>query len=281
MKDSTKGIITILLSNLLMTAGALLIKAVPESVSGFYRILFTCAFSLVIGVPILFVLRDKTRPRNIKFLLLRGFFGAIPMTLFFLAVSYSGVGRATLLSTTYPVFSAVYGYFFFKERAGASVWIGAILCIAGSVVVFRDGGSANLIGDITALSAGVVGGLATQYIKIARRDNDSLTVYLAVGIFGVAINLFSIPETSHIDVNTLLILTGIGASFFVGNVIMNYGFRYVGATRAAVLTLLKIPLGILFGAVVFSEPMNIWFGVGSVMIIAGIAVAAMKREVTE
>jgi len=143
MKDSTKGIITILLSNLLMTAGALLIKAVPESVSGFYRILFTCAFSLVIGVPILFVLRDKTRPRNIKFLLLRGFFGAIPMTLFFLAVSYSGVGRATLLSTTYPVFSAVYGYFFFKERAGASVWIGAILSAENRQQLFIPGGFAH------------------------------------------------------------------------------------------------------------------------------------------
>jgi drug/metabolite transporter (DMT)-like permease len=222
------------------------------------------------------------RVHNMKNWILRGATGCIAMVLFYVAIQMTSSGRATLLSDTYPVFVALFGVLFFRERIGIGQIAGLILCICGSTLVFYDGSSYPVAGSLICIGSAVASGVAVHFIKRSRESDNSFLIYLSPCIFGFMITCFSAKDAVSISSSgdaVLLILVGVFA--FIGQIFLAWGFRYVPATAGSVLGMAEILFSITLSLLFLGEVMKPRFFAGGALIIAGLLVnqAGMMRRI--
>ena len=90
----------------------------------FVRFVFGC----ILTIAMLLLTGRGFQLRDLRYLLLRGVFGAIAMFTFYDAIQMTSSGRATLLCGTYPIFVAVFGFLLFKEK----IRVGALKVLVGT-----------------------------------------------------------------------------------------------------------------------------------------------------
>jgi len=218
-----------------------------------------------------------------KTLALRGITGSISMVCFYMAVQVNSSGRAILLSDTYPIFVAVFGYFFFREKLKWNHLLSLPLAVSGALFVLYDQSSYRLAGDLLALMSAAFAGAAIHYIKMAREKNNPMVVYLVSCICGVLLSLIPAlmvwpviyPQMTPL---ILLLFLSIGTLVFIGQLFMTYGFKYVSATAGSILCLSEIVLTILISALCLDEKITTWFLVGGTLVLAALVLALVERE---
>lgn len=269
------GSIAILISCLFFAIMAVLIKPLSNELSG----LFISGFRFLIGVIlILFVLygrKEQLRIVDRKTWLLRGFYGAIAMTAYFIAVQITSSGRANLLSSTYPIFVAIFGTLFFGEKLTKKNILCLIFCITGMVLVFYDRGLYPIWGDILSVVSSITAALAIIYLKKSREHNSSLLVYLSACLFGILALPFSFNQIANINAFSLGLLIFIGCIAFIGQILMTYGFKTVSATQGSILTYAGIPLTLMLSYIFLGEPMQAKFLAGIGFVLMGLVIDAV------
>ncbi|MDP9028472.1 MAG: DMT family transporter [Actinomycetota bacterium] len=143
--------------------------------------------ALLAGIVLLIVDRTafRMRPRQLLIMAVLGVFGIA-----LLQASYGGalgrlpVGIALLLEYTGVLFVALVGFFFFRERVKARLWIAIGLVLVGLVVVARVWSSSlDLLGVLLALGAAVT---LTVYFVVGERQvtaTSPLAVAFWTGLF--------------------------------------------------------------------------------------------------
>ena len=191
--------------------------------------------ALLAGVVLLIVDRTafRMRPRQLLIMAVLGVFGIA-----LLQASYGGslarlpVGIALLLEYTGVLFVALVGFFFFRERVKARLWVAIGLVLAGLVVVARVWSSSlDVLGVLLALGAAV-----------------TLTVYFVVGERQVtATSPLAVAFWTGLFAGTFWLifggLTGLNASIFAKPV-------QLGGSHGSLILPLAIPLAatVVFGS---------------------------------
>jgi|GEM_PF-2476875 drug/metabolite transporter (DMT)-like permease len=205
----------------------------------------------------------------------RAVLGFAQMSLFFVGVAMTSSGRATLLMCTHPIFAALLGLFFFRERLPAGVYPGIALGFAGACVVFWDGSAYSLAGNLICLAAGASNGLGMHFVKRVRQDHGALLVYLAPCLLGILGSSFAAPGLARIDSADWGILIGIGVMAFAGQFCMGWGLKYMAATAGSLLGLTEVLFALSLSAIVLHERMTPSFIMGAVLILGGLALTAL------
>lgn len=267
----------IIASCFFFAVGAVLIKVISGIVDIF--LVSFCNFStgIILGLSILRFSRERIRVKDSHYLLFRGMFGAIAMICYFVAIHLTTSGRATLLNTTFPIFSAIFGFLLFQETITRNSVIGLMLCIGGAFFVFFDKSGGTILGNIIGLLSGIAGGMAAHYVKKARERNHSVVVYLSACVIGLLVTVFSVPQIVAINGRTCLMLLATGILAFVAQVLMTYGFKHTTATRASIMTFFKIPLTLFLTVLILQETMASRFIIGTILIVAGLVLNSWKR----
>lgn len=249
----------------------LLVKLASRHFSGLFVSGVRFATGALLCGAVLLFRRGDARLRNPKMVLLRGLFGAASMVASFAAVSLTGPGRAALLGNTYPLFVALFGALFFKERLEARSLLSLAVCTAGALLVMRDGSGAALLGDLLALANALLAGMAVNYVRRASAAGDNpFVLYLAPCLFGLPLLAFAPLPSGPPPASAILLLALVGLGSFSAQVLMSIGYRSVPAGRGSVVfyweTALTVLLGFLFGG----ESPNPRFLAGLCAILAGL-----------
>ncbi len=249
----------------------LLVKLASRHFSGLFVSGVRFATGALLCGAVLLFRRDDARLRNPKMVLLRGLFGAASMVASFAAVSLTGPGRAALLGNTYPLFVALFGALFFKERLEARSLLSLAVCTAGALLVMRDGSGAALLGDLLALANALLAGMAVNYVRRASAAGDNpFVLYLSPCLFGLPLLAFAPLPSGPPPASAILLLALVGLGSFSAQVLMSIGYRSVPAGRGSVVfyweTALTVLLGFLFGG----ESPNPRFLLGLCAILAGL-----------
>lgn len=223
-----------------------------------------CVAALTFGFP-------RTRPKSLGTVLLRGLFGAFSMIASYAAITLTGPGRATLLSNLYPVFVAVFGAVFFGERFKVRSLGSLLLCVAGAVLVVRDGSGAALAGDLLALASALLAGLAVNFVRRASALGENpFILYLSPCLFGLPMFAFAPAPAAGGGLVGVALLLAVGVGAFAAQALMAYGYRSVSAGEGSIVffweTALTVLLGLLFGG----EVLNWRFALGLAVIVAGL-----------
>ncbi|MDX1662134.1 MAG: DMT family transporter [Gemmatimonadota bacterium] len=205
------------------------------------------------------------------------------------SLEYTTVAASVVLVSTQPVFVALLGWAFLKERPLPSAWIGIVLAFVGSAVVAGADfavGSRALFGDLLALLGAV---WISFYYVLARylRATKDLLPYVTVIYGGTAAWLLigglaaGVPLTGF-DVPTwaALALLAIGPTI-LGHSSMNYALRYLRAYQVNV-AILGEPIGAaLWAGLLLAETPGWGTWVGGSLILIGIWLTLRRRTVRD
>jgi drug/metabolite transporter (DMT)-like permease len=230
-------------------------------------------------------LRKESIPRTRRawlLLLAMGFFnGVIPYTAITWGETHITSGLAAILTAAMPLFTVIFAHFWTQdEKLNAVKAVGVGLGFIGVVVLFvpelQRGIQIEFWSEFAIIIAAASYGLATL---IAHKYLSSFSNVMASAGQLVSAALIMLPLSLAFDnpfalrpsfqaMGALLILALLNTAF--AYILYYWLIEHTGATRTALVTYLIPITGILWGALLLSEPIEWEAIVGLALIIAGV-----------
>jgi drug/metabolite transporter (DMT)-like permease len=270
--NERKGEVYLFLSSLIFTIITLLVKIASSGFSGMFVATWRFIVGIVVTLIVCKLFRISTKIENRTDWLIRGIFGSAAMVSFYLSIQMSTISRAALLCNMSPIFVAIFGFLFFKEKIKKSDILSLVICIIGVMFIFYDRGLYSIKGDILGLLSAVFSGIAIHYVKRSSMVNNPLIVYLSPCLLGLLFLPFTIHEYQSFNSNSFIAVIIIGLLTVLAQFFMTSGYRCVNPTKGSVLNYLQIPLTIMLGAFFTHDPFPLKFIVGMLFILAGLMV---------
>lgn len=272
------GILYMLASVLLFTTANALVKLIghlPTTQIVFLRSVISlalCAAYVVYkGFPFFGV--------NRKWLLIRGVFGMIGLTLFFYTIQNIPLATATVIQYLSPLFTVLLAMFYLDQRVRKIQWVFIILAFAG--VILFNGLDPNvpfsfvLIGTLSAFFAAVAY-MAT--VKCKATDHPVLIVMyfhlLATPIMGTV----SIFDWTPIDGQQWLIGLSVGALSVVAQVAMAFAIHREDASVVTPFKYVGAILAWAVGFIWFDEQLGPFGMAGIIIVSAGVILNTLARR---
>ena len=216
--------------------------------------------------------------------------GALAGTLLLITYAYLRIpaGMTIVINFTYPVFVALAGILFFRERIRPLVFVSLALAIFGIALISWAGlsGEVNAAGVLIAVLSGVT--YAVYFIAGRRADYAGLdtgvaNVYItgAASLLATAIALaasrFTFPQDAVMW--GLLFLEAL-LGYVVGLRLLLLGIHLLGSTPASALNTLEPAFASATSMLVFGETMGLTKGLGIVFVLGAalISIIALRKK---
>lgn len=216
--------------------------------------------------------------------------GALAGTLLLITYAYLRIpaGMTIVINFTYPVFVALAGVLFFREKVSPAVFISLALAIAGIALISASGfsGSVNALGVLIAVLSGVVYAvyfIAGRRSSYASLDSGVSNVYItgaaALLAFIIAIPTARLTVPRDVFMWILLALEA-ALGYIVGLRLLLAGIRLLGSTAASALNTLEPAFASLTSMLVFGEAMGLVKGAGVLLVLVGalISILALRKK---
>lgn len=203
---------------------------------------------------------------------------------------FTSVASASALVTTNPIFLALLGFLFLRERPAPGVTSAILLGVVGAVLIgWGDlaapvfGGARPLLGNMLALTASL---LVSIYLLIGRVVRQKLSwlayvfpLYSVVAATVVVLALvMDVPLFGHEPLFYGLCLLMAVFPTLLGHGSFNYAIRYFPAAFLGLLALSE-PVGASIMALLFFGEVPGWLAlVGIVTVLASVALAILARR---
>lgn len=232
--------------------------------------------------------------RDYTNLFLSGLIGnGIPAALFSYAGTKIPSGLSGILNAFTPMFTLLWGHWYFKDRANRNGWLGVAFGIVGAVIIFLPGvlsksSSINVAGACMALSAAVMYGFNINLIKsrLSHLPVMVKTVYPFVFMGALYLVVLLVTRADHAwekdpvqawkSLGYLLILGVIGSA--ISMVIFNLLIKYTSALVSSTNTFV-IPIVAVLWAINENEKLepNVFIGMGAIFIAVYLIVFRKNR----
>lgn len=251
----------------------LLGERLPTMELVFARSVYVLLFSWILlsraGIPVV--------GRNRSLLLWRGVFGFAALTCYYYSLARLPLAEATVIHYTNPMWTAVFAGVALSERMTRREVSFSVLSLAGVALMARPaalfGGQASALPGtpvIVALVGAALSGAAYVTVRSLGRSEHPLVVvfWLAlVSTFGSA--PFVALEPVVPSGSEWLLLTAIGVTTFVGQVLITMGLREERAGKAMGVAYLQVVFAATWGVVFLSEHPNAWTVTGAFLVLTG------------
>ena len=229
------------------------------------------------------MLRLDLRPRRWGWLISRGIFGGAAVLLYFHCIEKVGVGMATLLNYTAPVWSLMFAWLFLRERPRRYAGVALALTVAGVVLVTSGRNHTWRLGpwEMAGVLSAVFSGMAITSIRATRRQSPdgkpsegNWVVFASFTLFGSLTTLPTvISPLGHWVAPTAhewLLLAGCGLISVIAQLLMTSSLGRLTAVGLGIIQQVTVVLTLLGGWIVFGEAITLLSAVGSVLTIGGV-----------
>jgi drug/metabolite transporter (DMT)-like permease len=279
------GLAAMVLSSVLFSAMSLGIRLATGADS-----FLTSFIRFAVGVAVVgsFALTGRVRLSfvNVPLLLLRGVTGAVAVYTSFLAIEKLGIARGSVLSYTYPLFAAVGGAIFLKERVRPLGWA-ALVAAVGGMVLMRWGelGSDGAAAASTALWYGlvlagsVVAGFAIVCVRRLTASDSAPAIFMAQSLVGFWLAFVpALIRPAAFSPRLALILLAIGLAAAGAQLLMTWSFGRVEVATGSLLGMLTPVINIGIGVLFFRERFSPVEAVGAAIVLAACAAVMVPRR---
>ncbi|KRG08889.1 permease [Virgibacillus soli] len=230
----------------------------------------------------------KIQKKQLWMILFLGIMGVfINQWSFFKGLETADPTTSALILATAPVLTGFLAAIFLKERFTLRMVVGSLLAITGIYFVVTKGGKAALSIDkglLWIVVTMVTFAIMIIITRILSKTLDSLTVTLYSNIVGFVISIpfaFSLDQPIHVGTSfsswLFLIVTAI-AVHGIATLIWNSQIRYVGASKASILSNLEPFIAMVMGLILLSKPITGAEIIGSIFIVGGVIWSTTKRR---
>jgi drug/metabolite transporter (DMT)-like permease len=229
---------------------------------------------------------ERWERRDVPWLIFSGILLSLHFVSWIASLKYTSVASSVVLVTTHPIFVGIGGWFFLKERLGLNLICGIGLSMLGSGLIGYGDMTLSkeaLMGDGLALLGAMA---ASGYFLVGRkmrRNQDLLSyifpVYSSAGLVLVVLSTcFQKPFSGYTSSTYLFFLLLALIPQLIGHTTFNWALKYFPASMVAV-AILGEPIGsTILAYFLLGEGLNLWKGVGGILIFIGILVSLRQRR---
>ncbi|KAF0699384.1 Aste57867_10045 [Aphanomyces stellatus] len=228
------------------------------------------------------------------YLAIRCLCGFISMSCAFYAISQMVLADASVLIFTTPIMTFFLGAAFLKEKVECIDVTCAIVALTGVVFVVRPvflfhSNELVKIASAAAIIAALVGAFAKAVAFVVIRKMPSIHFLVVVHylmlsssiISGIWIAIFDHVFHVALDLYAWLGIGAIGLLGFLGQISLTKGLQIEHVGVASAMRYLDVVFVFVWDALLLREVINPWSILGGVIIIACVAVIAIRRASTE
>ncbi len=221
--------------------------------------------------------------------------GFVSLTVYFtfenLGIARTSASDAAILIGAIPIFVSVLNAFTLHEHNSRAQWIGILLSFAGVVALIelgaRGAGGSTLLGNLLVLGASLA---AAVYNVAARRllvTRSALFVTTFQNLFGALFMLpLAVGEALLVGVRSPT-AQAVGAVAYLvlacsvcGYLLLNYGLRFIEASKASVFINLTPVVAVAAAYVLLGERFTAGQLVAAVVVVAGVWLTNRGGRVT-
>jgi drug/metabolite transporter (DMT)-like permease len=288
--SAAKGASVLVIGVFFVSWAAILIRlsqSEPTTVA-FFRMFFS-AVMVSLAIPF-YKGKWFIRKRDFGISLLSGLFLGFHFYTWIAGLKVTSISSSVVLVTTQPIFVAILGYLFLKERIGIYGIISVILALVGSYLVARGDlrfSPGYLKGDVLSLMGAVFAGVYLFLGRFTRPRVDLVpyvvTVYgtsaLVILILGLTLGTMAAPARSLDYLFFFLLALG---PTILGHNLYNYALRHLPAFPVGVSILGEPVLATIWGILIFGEtPLFTTLTGGIIIILAIVLVMTRMGKATE
>ncbi|NNF34324.1 MAG: DMT family transporter [Saprospiraceae bacterium] len=228
--------------------------------------------TILLGGWILYKKQSILRP-GYQSMLVASILNAIRLYLYILAFVLTSVANATVLFYSYPIFAAILGYIFLKEKVLTLHKLLIFTSFAGLIIAYSDRSFSimndDLVGMTAALLAAVVYALTVIIFKsrVSRFNQIEMIFYqnLAGAIVFLPFFVIGFPLMTNSDFvlsSTYAIVVGLGVFY-----LFFLGLKYLKAYMASAIMYLEVVSAVVLGYLILGEVITSRMMIGGSMII--------------
>ncbi len=271
-----RALLLLVITAVLWSSGGLLIKSVdwhPLAISG--------ARSLIAAAVIFLAFRRQ--PIRFGKIQVVGALGYVATVMMFVtATKLTTAANAIVLQYTAPIWVALFGAWFLKEKTTALDWLTIGLVFGGMILFFQDQMEAgHLLGNLLAVASGMsmtVMALSMRKQKDGSPFNSVLLGNLLAFLGGLPFMLDGGPGLTGWLAIALLGVFQLGISY----VLYSVAIKHVTALEATIITMIEPVLNPIWVFLLLGEVPGPWSLAGGAIILAAIvaryAIPAMKSS---
>lgn len=209
-----------------------------------------------------------------------------------IGLQYTTASHMSVFLYTAPIFT-VLGLQIFTpgERLGPLQWAGVLAAFAGVAVAFSNGFTDSgkemsdmLLGDALGVLGGLFWAATTVMIRSTALSEapPATTLFYQLAACGVLLTAIAFFQGQHLSMQLTPLAWG---SLFFQSVIVAFASylawfwllrRYL-ASRVTVFSFLTPLFGVGFGVVLLDDPFDARFGIGALMVLAGVLMVNLRR----
>lgn len=263
MVEHRKSVLYLIATAVLWSLGGVLIKWVSLSALAIAGLRSLIAFAFI-----MIAFRPKLKISPIK--VIGGFAYAAVVILFVSANKLTTAANAILLQYTAPIYVAILGHWFLKEKITRTDWISIIMVFCGMVLFFLDKlSTGDMLGNIVAILSGVA--FAWLVLLMRKQKNESPLDSVIWGNLITAI--ICIPFYFGQSINTQswigLLLLGI-VQLGISYVLYAYAIRHVSAIEGILIPVIEPILNPIWVLIFLGETPGYWAIIGGIIVIGSL-----------
>jgi drug/metabolite transporter (DMT)-like permease len=281
--STRKAVLSALASSGLFAAMAMVARLLSHTIPGPQVALVRFVIGVVVVLVFLAMFRADLRPRRWGWVISRGVFGGTAVLLYFTCIEKIGVGIATLLNYTAPVWSMTFAWLLLRERPRRHAFVALGLTLVGVALVTSGGAGAWRLGrwELVGACSAVVSGMAITAIRATRRqtvdgspNESSWTVFASFTVLGLLVTLpTALPPLGAWAAPTpreWLLLVVCGFLGVAAQLLMTSAFGTLTAVGMGIVQQTTVVLAMVGGLLFFGEPISPRGALGSIITVAGV-----------
>ncbi|HLE07033.1 MAG TPA: EamA family transporter [archaeon] len=285
-----KGILAIAIGSILLGGVGIFVRLASSSIPAMAQTFGRIFFAFVLITIFNFAtgrIKNETfsiEKKDIPFFFLNGIVGFSAMAAAFtLAVLLTSITNTYFLLYTAPIFAAIFGYLFLREKINMHTLTAIIVGFIGLMFLFNPTNlTDNIGGNFFGLLTGICFGSYFVITRFLGKKYSAPTITFWTQLFGSAglfplIFLFDKPAAIPYTINLWLPVLAAGIIVFLGYILLNFGLRKVAANTGSVLSLFEPLSSIAYGFIFFSEIPTVTTILGGILIISGILYMTYKQ----
>lgn len=277
----TRGCALMLLSTVMFAGMHAAIRHTTQFMPPVEVAFFRNLFGLLVIAPLLMRYGAGVfRTQKLGLHMLRAVLNVLSMLAFFVGLSMTPIARATALSFTAPLFTALLGVLFLGEVFRWRRWTAILVGFIGALVILRPGIEGLETGALLIVVSSLLWSLAVIDIKLLARTESSLTITAYVTVLlipltlGPALMVWQWPPAAMWGW-----LVFIGVIGTLGQMAVTEALKLADTTALMPFDFLKLIWAAVLGALLFGERPDVFTWIGAAIVFASSFYIAWRETV--
>jgi len=274
----SQGVRFMLISTFAFSLMQLCVKFLPH-LPTHELILFRSFISLVLCLGFLIPKRISPWGNNRQVLLMRGFFGMLALSLFFITLQKLPLASAVTIQYLSPIFTSVIAIFILGEKMRKRQWLFIAIAFGGVVMLKGFDERVSMLYFVIGILSSLFAGAAYNCIRVLRDSDHPVVVVfyfplVATPIMAV-LSYFEWVTPVGIDWLWLLLL---GVFTQVGQLYMTKALQAEKANIVTSMKYLGAIYALAYGYFLFDETYDLLSLLGIGMVLAGVVLNVAFKE---